>query len=231
MVIGGEKLSTKKEAMKSSLSSLKLMALTLTLIFSASCGNGLKKLRERGIDGPSFNVLNGQIILTLKLLRTTLPTGSGGELPIPYTSNSSVEIGPNVLDGGTIIQLFLDPDDIKGVQVADDPNTLPDGRPLPGIPGGVLPSLRADTNLWNTTFYFHQKLMGFYVPFHFNTHGLAAYYEVIINGINMGMVGVVKSDSEGRNSGLIVFLRLEALKRPEVEALLERSRRNPHKMF
>jgi hypothetical protein len=214
-----------------SLMPVKVLALSLALAFSASCGDGFNKLKERGIDGPSFNVLDGKIILTLKLLKTPFPGDLGGTLPIPRTHESSLEVGPNVMDGGTLIQVHIDPDDIRGVEVADDPNTLPDGRPLPGIPGGTLPSLRIDTELFNTTFYFHQKLFGFYVPFHFNTYGLSAYYTITLNGVDTGMVGIVKSDNEGRNSGLVIFLRLDALKQPQVQRLLQKSRQNPSRLY
>lgn len=217
--------------MKRSLLPVKGMVLGLALVLSASCGDGFKTLKNRGIDGPTFNIVDGKVILSLKLLKVRYPGDVGGILPIPHTSDSSLEIGPNTVDGGSLIQLHLNPEDIKGVEVADDPNTLPDGRPLPGIPGGILPSLRADTELWNTSFYFHQKLFGFYVPFNFNTHGLSAYYTLRLNGMDAGLVGIVKSDDQGKNSGLVIFLRHEALKQSQVKKLLELSRQNPHRIY
>ncbi len=64
--------------------------------------------------------------------------GLGGSFVIPKTKDSRFELAPNVIDGGTLVQLTLDPADIKGVRVASDPHALPDGRPLPGVAGGEI---------------------------------------------------------------------------------------------
>ena len=215
--------------MKKWILSAKVLVLSMALV-AVSCGSQGDDLPNLpGVKGPIFNIVDGKVMITINLLNVNLPVG--GKIPVPYTRDSSFEVAPNILDGGTTLQFLLDPAEIKGVTVAEDPNTLPDGRPLPGIPGGTLPSLRVDTQLFDTSFYFAKTLFGFYVPFNLNTQGYAAYYNIKLKGVPAGLLGLVSSDAQGKNSGIIIFLKLDALKSSQVRKLLKMSERNPHMIY
>lgn len=215
--------------MKQLILSLKVLALSSVLMVT-SCGNQGESLPNLpGVKGPTFNVVAGKILVTLNLLNVNI--AAGAIIPVPETRSSTFSIAPNLIDGGTTLQFSLDPAEIKGVTVGEDPNTLPDGRPLPGIPGGELPSLRVDTQLFNTSFYFAKTLFGFYVPFQLNTSGFGAYYTIRLNGVDAGLLGLVPSNLEGRNSGLVIFLKHSALKNKMLKKLLRESERNPHKIY
>jgi hypothetical protein len=206
--------------------SLKLMVLAMALTLAPGCGqtgDGVPQIP--GVTGPSFNIVDGKVLITIKLLQVNIT--AGGSMIIPKTKDSRFEISPNIVDGGTLLQFTLDPADIKGVTVAQDPNTLPDGRPIPGIPGGALPSLRIDTPLFHSSYYFSQTLFGIYLPFNFDTRGLAATYQFSINGKVTGSIGIVSSDANGKNSGLLIFLQKAALKDAQLTNMLEESLRNP----
>ena len=113
-----------------------------------------------------------------------------------------------------------------------DGNTLPDGRAIPGIPGGTLTdSLRVDTELLDMSFYFHKSLFGFYIPLGWNTNGFGGYWNVVINDKNIGLLGAVSSNDQGHGAGFILFLRLQQLKSKEFQKLLRLSKQNPHILY
>ena len=210
---------------------MKSLLLSLLLFFSFSCGNQPKLPEIPGVKGPLFNVIDGKVMITMKLLRANLNVGA--KVPIPKTQESYFEVSPNVEDGGTLVVFYLDVDDLKNMDIGvGDPNTLPDGRPIPGVPGGTLnTSLRLDTELLDMSFYFHQKLFGFYIPLGWDTNGFGGYWNVVIKDKNVGMLGAVASDDQGHGAGIILFLRLDQFKSRELQNLINLSEKNPHMIF
>lgn len=217
--------------MKKEFRSLKMMILTLALLVATSCGNSPKLPEIPGVKGPLFNLLDGKVMVTVKLLRANLNVGA--RVPIPKTKASSFEVSPNLEDGGTLVVFSLDIEDLKDMNIGvGDGNTLPDGRAIPGIPGGTLTdSLRVDTELLDMSFYFHKSIFGFYIPLGWNTNGFGGYWNVVINDKNIGLLGAVSSDDQGHGAGFILFLRLQQLKSKEFQKLLKLSRQNPHIMY
>ena len=217
--------------MKKWLMNFKMMFLTIALVLATSCGKEPTLPEIPGVKGPLFNLLDGKVMVTVKLLKANLNVGA--KVPIPKTKASYFEVSPNLEDGGTLLVFFLDIEDLKNMNIGiGDGNTLPDGRPIPGIPGGILTgSLRADTELLDMSFYFHKSLFGFYIPLGWNTNGFGGYWNVVINQKNIGLLGAVSSDDQGRGAGFILFLRLEQLKDRQIQKMIELSKRNPHIMY
>jgi len=217
--------------MKKEFRSLKMMILTLALLVATSCGNSPKLPEIPGVKGPLFNLLDGKVMVTVKLLRANLNVGA--RVPIPKTKASSFEVSPNLEDGGTLVVFSLDIEDLKDMNIGvGDGNTLPDGRAIPGIPGGTLTdSLRVDTELLDMSFYFHKSLFGFYIPLGWNTNGFGGYWNVVINDKNIGLLGAVSSNDQGHGAGFILFLRLQQLKSKEFQKLLRLSKQNPHILY
>lgn len=211
--------------MKKMILSVRLTLLTLAFVVGPVHA---QKLSIPGVSGPAINVLDGKVIVTVKLLNLELQ--AGGEMLIPKTKHSSFQMSPNIVDGGTLLQLSLDPSDIKGVKVANDPNTLPDGRPLPGIPGGALASLRVDTDLFHTSYYFGKTLFGIYFPAKINTQGFGASYAFNVKGKVAGSISLVASDATGRSSGFLFFLKKIVLDE-SLQAKIEESIRNPGVLY
>lgn len=217
--------------MKKEFRSLKMMILTLALLVATGCGNSPKLPEIPGVKGPLFNLLDGKVMVTVKLLRANLNVGA--RVPIPKTKASSFEVSPNLEDGGTLVVFSLDIEDLKDMNIGvGDGNTLPDGRAIPGIPGGTLTdSLRVDTELLDMSFYFHKSLFGFYIPLGWNTNGFGGYWNVVINDKNIGLLGAVSSNDQGHGAGFILFLRLQQLKSKEFQKLLRLSKQNPHILY
>ena len=209
----------------------KLLLLTLSLAMAMGCGKGAKLPEIPGVKGPQFNIMNGKVLVTVKLLRTNLEIGA--KVPIPKTKASFFEVSPNLVDGGTMAVFHLDVEDLKDMNIGiGDANTLPDGRAIPGIPGGTLgDSLRADTELLDMSFYFHKSLFGFYIPLGWNTNGFGGYWPVVIDGKDVGLLGAVSSDDQGHGAGIILFLRLEQLKDRSFQRILKLSKRNPKHIY
>jgi hypothetical protein len=214
--------------MKKFFLNFKMMFLTLALLLATSCGKDPKLPEIPGVKGPLFNLMDGKVMVTIKLLKANLNIGA--KVPIPKTKESYFEVSPNLEDGGTLVVFYLDVDDLKNMNIGiGDGNTLPDGRPIPGIPGGTLEgSLRADTEILDISFYFHKSLFGFFIPLGWDTNGFGGYWNVVINDKNIGLLGAVASDNQGRGAGLILFLRLDQLKDRQVQKMIELSKRNPH---
>lgn len=187
-----------------------------------------------GVMGPDVSFIDGKVMVEMRLLQVELDVGF--DFFIPKTHNSSIGITPNSLEGGSLVRLLIDLEDLKKVNVGvGQGNTLPDGRPIPGIPGGELKdSLRLDLDerFYNVSIYYHKLLAGIHIPFHFN---LGMFRTVAIplkwKGKQVGSIAVVKAEGPNKASGTI-FLRLNAFKQnKEIQQLLELSRKNPGQVF
>jgi len=209
----------------------KLLILSIALVFATSCGREVKLPEIPGVKGPLFNIMDGKVLVTVKLLRANLEVGA--KIPVPKTKSSFFEVSPNLIDGGTLLVFHLDVEDLKNMNIGvGDGNTLPDGRAIPGVPGGTLEdSLRADTELLDMSFYFHKSLFGFYIPLGWNTNGFSGYWNVVIDRKNVGLLGAVSSDNQGHGAGIILFLRLEQLNDRNFQRILNLSKVNPHLIY
>ncbi|MFY7993337.1 MAG: hypothetical protein ACOVP4_08615 [Bacteriovoracaceae bacterium] len=214
--------------MKKWILSLKVLVLTLAMALAPSCGNqptGLPNIP--GVQGPLFNVVDGKVMITFNFL--TLNSNFGGRIPLPKTKNSFVEITPNIIDGGTTAQFLLDVEDLRSAGLgSQDPTTLPDGRPLPGIPGGTLPAIAVNVHeILDSTLYFNSNLFGLFIPINkLNTQGLSAYYKVVIKGQDAGLLGIVSSDENGENAGFTLFLKLDTLRNKDFKKIINLSKKN-----
>ncbi len=218
--------------MKRWILSIKTMILSLALVLAASCGQQEGVPSINGVVGPLINVVNGQVLVTFKFLNLTGDFGLGG--PVPDTRNSTFAFTPNVQDGGMLFVLSLDPQDLEDIDIGiGDGNYLPDGRPLPGIPGGRLEnSLRIDTQLNDLSFYYHEKLFGVWIPVGFETAGISGYWNINQSGKNIGFFGLVGNDEiRGYKAGGILLLRREHLKNKQLQNLIKLSKRYPHQVF
>lgn len=219
--------------MKKWILSLKVIVLTLAMALATSCGNqpaGLPNIP--GVQGPIFNVVDGKVMITFNFL--TLGSNFGGRIPLPKAKNSFVEITPNIIDGGTTAQFILDVDDLGSSGLgAQDPTTLPDGRPLPGIPGGQLPAYAFHVHeILDSTFYYNTNLFGFFTPISkLDTRGLSAYYKVVIKEKDAGLLGIVPSDENGENAGFTLFLKLDAFKNKDLKKLINLSKKNRNVVY
>lgn len=219
--------------MKSWMTSIKALAVCFSIMLATSCGQGTGGVPQiNGVKGPLFNVVGGQVLMTFEFLN--LQVDAGFKAPINKTKNSFVELAPNAINGGMIFQVYLDPTDLENLDIGTgDGNYLPDGRAVPGIPGGKLEnSLRIDTNYRGISFYYHETLFGLWIPFGWDTAGISGYWNMNMNGKNIGFLGLVGNDPvRDLSAGGIVLLNRKALKDSKLKALIKRSQNNPHHIY
>jgi hypothetical protein len=220
--------------MKKWMLSAKALVLGTALVVAQGCGQQGSLPTINGVKGPIFNVTDGKIILTMKF--TNLVVDGGAQLPIPHTRESYVSLGPNALDGGTMLEMTLAPNDLVDLNIGvGDGNTLPDGRPLPGVPGGTLQdSLRIDTVIGgkDIAFYLHKTVFGFSVPFGFETAGVSGYWNLTMNSKAVGFLGIVGSEAAtGKKAQGVVLLNIASLQDKQLKKLINLSKRNPHFVY
>ena len=220
--------------MKSWIGSIKAAVVCAAVVVASSCGNGTALPTINGIKGPFINMLDGKVIVTLNMLN--LNVDAGLRVPVPELNNSFAELAPNVLDGGMSFVMSIDTDDLKNLDIGiGDGNTLPDGRPVPGITGGTLQnSLRIDTTIakQDVSWYFHKQLFGVWLPFGFETAQISGYWNININQKNVGFLGIVGNEvATGRKAGGVILLRLENILSKDFKRLQKLSKRNPHILY
>lgn len=212
---------------------IKVAVLSFAIVLTPSCGQQGGGLPEiNGVKGPLFNVVDGQILMTFKLLN--MQVDAGLKVPIPKTQHSFLEFAPNVVDGGMLLQVYMDVEDLRSISIGvGDGNYLPDGRALPGVPGGKLEnSLRIDTQWHDISFYYHQKLFGLWIPVGFETAGISGYWNINMKEKRVGFLGLVGDDQvRGYKAGAVVLLNLDALKDKQLNKLINLSKRNPHMIY
>jgi hypothetical protein len=211
---------------------LKVMLLCFAIVLTPSCGQQANLPEINGVKGPFFNVVDGQVLMTFKLL--TMQVDAGIKVPIPKTKHSFMEFSPNMIDGGMMLQIYMDVEDLKAINVGvGDGNYLPDGRPVPGIPGGKLEnSLRVDTQWHDISFYYHKTLFGLWIPVGFETAGISGYWNIKIKEKRIGFLGLVGNDPvNDYKAGAVVLLNLDALKDRQLSRLIELSKQNPHLIY
>jgi hypothetical protein len=212
---------------------IKAMVLCLAIVLTPSCGQSTGGVPQiNGVQGPLFNVVDGQIMLTFKLLN--MQVDAGLKMPIPKTKHSFMEFAPNAVDGGMLFVLYMDVEDLRSIAIGvGDGNYLPDGRPLPGVPGGRLEnSIRIDTKWHDVSFFYHKKLFGFWLPVGFETAGISGYWNVAMNNKPVGFLGLVGDDEQrGYSAGAVMLLNLDALKDKQLNKLLKMSEQNPHLVY
>jgi hypothetical protein len=215
--------------MKHWLLSIKALVLCFAIVLTPSCGNQANLPEINGVKGPLFNVVDGQVLMTFKLLN--MQVDAGIKVPIPRTQNSFLEFSPNMIDGGMMLQVYMDVEDLRSINIgAGDGNYLPDGRALPGVPGGRLEnSLRIDTQWKDISFYYHKQFFGLWIPVGFETAGISGYWNINIKGKRVGFLGLVGNDPvRNFKAGAIVMLNLDSLKDKQLNRLIELSKHNPH---
>lgn len=219
--------------MRKWLISLKAMILCFAIVITPGCGTSTDGLPSiNGVNGPLFNVKDGRIVVAFEFLNMQVDAGIGG--PIPKTKNSNFAFMPNALNGGMIFQMELDVEDLKSIAIGvGDGNYLPDGRPVPGIPGGKLEnSLRIDTAWHDISFYYHKTLFGVWIPVGFETAGISGYWNIAKDGKRIGFLGLVGNDEvRDLKAGGIMLLNLDALKDKQLQKLIKLSKQNPHLMY
>lgn len=185
------------------------LAVLVATTFTA-CGGGGSGSNPiiAGITGPTVEVVNGDVLLSMTFQQVSV--SAGATIPIPKLPNSSIEVGPDFQSGGTLLVVTVAVADFLGSSAANfNPTELPGGRPLPGVAAGQVPAIAINVpQLFNMTFYVGPTVLGFFVPFkQLNIDGAIvtfAFYNTA--GSEVGEISLVGSDASGNNAGILALV-------------------------
>ncbi|MBL7664819.1 MAG: hypothetical protein JNM93_06765 [Bacteriovoracaceae bacterium] len=206
------------------------LLVVLAIVGMTSCGKQPDVPVIPGVKGPFFNVQNGAVLISMEF--ETLAINQGIRVPIPKLQNSSLELTPAQFSGGTFFQAVIDFDDIEnGNFEFVNPESLPGGRPLPGIVGGTLPAVAVNVpDFLDTTFYLSKKVFGFFTPFRLNVQAIFTQ-RLYMNGKYMGNISLVGVDEQGDNSGILLLLNISSEVKKDLKKVIELSKKNPKSRF
>ena len=198
--------------------------LTLTAMFSASCGEGQSQLSIPGVKGPNL-VLQADNLL-ISMVFENIELQGGLRYAIPKYNKSYIEVGPDLESSGTLMSVSVSLDDVFGSSVQQLPaQQLPGGRALPGVASGALPAVAFTIPKWkNMAFYVGPKFFGVFVPVSLNI-GVdsiitARYYSGSARAGNISMVG---ADQNGENSGFLLLLDMSSTVKRRLKSIAKRN--------
>ncbi|MBT3983270.1 MAG: hypothetical protein HOE90_18090 [Bacteriovoracaceae bacterium] len=193
-------------------SALTTVVLSFTLMLSTSCNKPEGENPEiEGVTGPVLNLIEDNMIISIVF--DDLVLDGGLRFPIPEYERSFVEVGPDFDSGGTLMTVSVSLQDLFDDKLKMlDPQTLPGGRPLPGVAGGTLPATAFSIQDWGMedfAFYLGPKLFGSFIPFKLGVPGAILTYRFYVDGKRMGNISLVGEDENGQNSGMFLILDVD----------------------
>lgn len=166
-----------------------------------------------GIRGPNVTLVNGFVILSMAFDNVTIDAGA--TIPIPQYPHSSIQVGPDFQTGGLLVSLNMSVVDFLGNHGEGmDPQSLPGGRPLPGVINGALPAAAVRLPVLNNAiFYVGPEVIGFFVPFsQLDLQGIILTFRFFDDAKNpVGTLSLVGHDANGQNSGILALMHADLL--------------------
>jgi hypothetical protein len=203
-----------------------LSATLIASVIVTGCGkSGGKNSIIPGVTGPVISHVNNAFMLTMTF--KDLKLDQGLRIPIDHTDNSYIELSPSLDTQGSIFAVSLaDADVLKLSGTSLLPaDALPGGRPLPGIPTGILPAVAVSVNsvewLKHSVFYFGKDIFAIWVPVALPFDQLvltSRFYSS--QGAQVGDMSLVGRDTDRKNSG--VFLAINSAKGTVVGKILKK---------
>lgn len=186
-----------------------LMVLSVAT-FSVGCGgDGGTNLQIPGVKGPTVTLTNDNVLIAMVFENIQLQGGL--RYNIPKYNHSYIEISPDLQSDGTLMSVNVSLKDVFNDQLQLlDPQTLPGGRPLPGVATGKLPAVAFTIEKFKgISFYLGPKFFGIFVPLKkLDIAGSIVTARFYAGKIRAGNLSIVGQDSNGENGGLLLLLDL-----------------------
>lgn len=191
-----------------------VMAVVLAAALTACGGSGSgQNPTINGMTGPDIEMVNGKLLLSMTFQNVFVD--GGVTIPIPKYPGSSLQVGPDFQSNGTLLVLTISVPDFLGNQGQGlDPQTLPGGRPLPGVAAGNMPAVALQIKqLFNTVLYVGPQVIGFFVPFKKLDMGgsIVTFRFYDKESKPVGLLSLVGADQSGANAGVLAMMRADLL--------------------
>ena len=197
-------------------------------LFSTGCGNSDNPTIP-GVQGPNVNQIDENILISAVLENVKIDLGV--RVPIPKYNHSYVELSPDLNSNGTLVSISISAIDIsdilnRGVDIFD-PETLPGGRPIPGVLGGELPAVAfsIENVLNNMSFYIGNDIYGVFVPVNLELGGTVIPYRFKIGNRVVGNIAIVSNDQNGENGGFLLLLDIDNFVKRKIHKMARKARR------
>lgn len=201
--------------------------LIVTSLLFTSCGKeDGKNVKIPGVQGPILTLIEDNIMISMVFEKLNLDFG--GRFTIPQFPNSYVEIGPDAFSSGMLFAFSISLKDVLGDDIPYlDPQTLPGGRPLPGVIEGRIPAVAFTIEqFYDVTLYLGNKFLGVFVPV---PHGIldfmgdrVATYRFYVEGKRAGNVSVAGPDQSGQNAGVLLLLDFNDFIKSKLKAIAKK---------
>ena len=191
---------------------LKVVTSTVAIaLMLSACGSGKgSNISIAGVTGPTVAFVNN--VFTMSLVIQNVNVQGGLTLPIPHMPNSYLEVGPDLQSNGMLIQVGMSVSDLaalaKGNVILLDPQSLPGGRPLPGVAAGTIPAVAVEVPKWDhMVFYVGPNIFGIFVPVNLGLPGYIGTFRFYDNkGNDIGNISIVGQDTNKKNSGFLLLI-------------------------
>lgn len=195
--------------------SKQLPLLVIAAFALTACGQGSSNsgnVAVDGVTGPTVSIVNNTFIMSMTL--NDVSFSGGGQVPIPNMPNSYIEVGPDLQSNGLLISVGISVTDLANLLKGDidllSPQTLPGGRPLPGLADGYLPAIAIQVPKWdNIVFYVGSNVFGVFVPVTIPLENYIATFRFYdSSGDAIGNLSVVGEDTNKANSGVLLLINI-----------------------
>jgi hypothetical protein len=200
---------------------MRLVILSGVVLFT-SCGKTKSgsNLSIPGVNGPKVTLLQDDVLISMSI--QSIQLDGGARVSIPKYPNSYIEISPDVASGGTLFAANIAMKDVLGRNAQEfDAMTLPGGRALPGVLGGSLPAVAFTIpKFHNISIYLGPKIFGLFVPVKINIGQNIISARYYIGKSRAGNLSIVGPDTEGKNSGVLLLLDMDAQTKNQMAAIV-----------
>lgn len=183
-----------------------LVLTSLTLLFG--CNGDSTNITIPGVKGPYLTL--EREFARVDATFDNISIDNDLMMPLPDFDESYLSITSND-NGGIDFRVGLNWQEILGDDVeVRDPQTLPGGRALPGVPSGALPGVSFTlTNFHDVTIYAGKNFFGVFYPLNLDVDGSIISSRYYLGKKAVGTLSLVGKDSSGGNSGFLLLLAID----------------------
>lgn len=212
-------LTLTKECLRKSIKIVPVLGAMMLYSCGANNPQDPNNVQIPGVKGPNVTIVDNNVVISMVFEQISLDLGA--RVPIPKYEGSFVEISPDLMSGGTLLEAIISIKDLLNEELTkEDPHTLPGGRPLPGVAGGTLPAVAFSVKSFeNMTFYLGSNVFGSFYPMDVGLQNNIGTYRFYIQGQRAGNISLVGTDENKENGGILLMLDLTEITKQKLREI------------